>query len=151
MSLCCLQIPKDMFSRVEAQLYFVVCIYSFYELWQNCLNGAADFKELIPEFYEGDGEYMVHTGVSYFLCDHIIVCAVYMRSVIIIPEHFKKGPRYCYPPYPSVFLSILLSFPKLRNQIQPNLLRHLLTQVGHATMHFCSTHPTSTKGRAMNY
>lgn len=39
---------------------------SFYELWQNCLNGAADFKELIPEFYEGDGEYMVHTGRSDF-------------------------------------------------------------------------------------
>ena len=29
--------------------------------------GAADFKELFPEFYEGDGEYTVHTGVSYFL------------------------------------------------------------------------------------
>ena len=63
----CSQITNDRFSRVEAQLYFVSCIYSFYELWQNCLNGAADFKELIPEFYEGDGEYMVHTGVSYFL------------------------------------------------------------------------------------
>ena len=39
--------------------------YSFYELWQNCLNGAADFKELIPEFYEGDGEFMIHTGVCF--------------------------------------------------------------------------------------
>ena len=49
---------------------YLICsgfyIISFYELWQNCLNGAADFKELIPEFYEGDGEYMVHTGVSYY-------------------------------------------------------------------------------------
>ena len=67
LDICCLQIPGDRFSHNEAQLYFLVCIYSFYELWQNCLNGAADFKELIPEFYEGDGEYMVHTGVSYFL------------------------------------------------------------------------------------
>ncbi|KAL4234400.1 hypothetical protein ACF0H5_006047 [Mactra antiquata] len=39
---------------------------SLWELWQNCLNGAADFKELIPEFYEGSGEFMINSGVCNF-------------------------------------------------------------------------------------
>ncbi|XP_052815113.1 LOW QUALITY PROTEIN: protein FAN-like [Mya arenaria] len=39
---------------------------SLWELWQNCLHGAADFKELIPEFYESNGNFMVNTGVCNF-------------------------------------------------------------------------------------
>ncbi|XP_045191782.2 protein FAN-like isoform X2 [Mercenaria mercenaria] len=39
---------------------------SLWEVWQNCLNGAADFKELIPEFFDGNGEYMINSGVCNF-------------------------------------------------------------------------------------
>ncbi|GAB1602043.1 hypothetical protein Ahia01_000482900 [Argonauta hians] len=31
---------------------------SIAETWYNCLHGASDFKELIPEFYDGDGEFL---------------------------------------------------------------------------------------------
>lgn len=33
---------------------------SIAESWYNCLHGASDFKELIPEFYEGEGEFLVN-------------------------------------------------------------------------------------------
>ncbi|XP_052232540.1 protein FAN-like isoform X2 [Dreissena polymorpha] len=39
---------------------------SLWDLWQNCLHGAADFKELIPEFYQGNGEFMINSGVCNF-------------------------------------------------------------------------------------
>ncbi|XP_060598454.1 protein FAN-like, partial [Ruditapes philippinarum] len=39
---------------------------SLWEVWQNCLNGAADFKELIPEFFDGSGEFMINSGVCNF-------------------------------------------------------------------------------------
>lgn len=39
---------------------------SLQELWQNCLTGAADFKELIPEFYCGAGEFMINSGICNF-------------------------------------------------------------------------------------
>lgn len=36
------------------------------DTWANCLEGAADFKELIPEFFEGKGEFLLNKGVSNF-------------------------------------------------------------------------------------
>ncbi|XP_041376652.1 protein FAN-like [Gigantopelta aegis] len=36
------------------------------DTWQNCLKGAADFKELIPEFFQGNGDFLVHKGVINF-------------------------------------------------------------------------------------
>ncbi|XP_074433181.1 protein FAN isoform X2 [Larus michahellis] len=34
---------------------------SLAETWKNCLDGATDFKELIPEFYENDSSFLVNT------------------------------------------------------------------------------------------
>ncbi|PVD20376.1 hypothetical protein C0Q70_18530 [Pomacea canaliculata] len=39
---------------------------SIQDTWTNCLTGASDFKELIPEFYAGSGEFLVHNGVINF-------------------------------------------------------------------------------------
>lgn len=39
---------------------------SMLDTWMNCLTGASDFKELIPEFYEGSGDFLVHKGVVKF-------------------------------------------------------------------------------------
>ena len=36
---------------------------SLLDTWNNVLTGAADFKELIPEFYSGDGNFLTHRGV----------------------------------------------------------------------------------------
>ncbi|XP_061198203.1 protein FAN-like [Saccostrea echinata] len=36
------------------------------DTWGNCLEGAADFKELIPEFFDGNGEFLLNKGVSNF-------------------------------------------------------------------------------------
>lgn len=36
------------------------------DTWKNVLTGAADFKELIPEFYSGDGNFLTHKGVINF-------------------------------------------------------------------------------------
>ncbi|KAH9489754.1 hypothetical protein Btru_036661 [Bulinus truncatus] len=35
---------------------------NFYDTWNNVLNGASDFKELIPEFYCGNGDFLLHKG-----------------------------------------------------------------------------------------
>ncbi|CAL1532355.1 unnamed protein product [Lymnaea stagnalis] len=35
---------------------------NFFDTWNNVLNGASDFKELIPEFYSGDGLFLTHRG-----------------------------------------------------------------------------------------
>ncbi|KAJ7396808.1 neutral sphingomyelinase activation associated factor [Pitangus sulphuratus] len=34
---------------------------SIAETWKNCLDGATDFKELIPEFYENDPSFLVNS------------------------------------------------------------------------------------------
>ncbi|NXS81636.1 FAN protein, partial [Erpornis zantholeuca] len=34
---------------------------SIAETWKNCLDGATDFKELIPEFYENDSSFLVNS------------------------------------------------------------------------------------------
>ncbi|KAL8570476.1 hypothetical protein ACOMHN_034511 [Nucella lapillus] len=39
---------------------------SVQDMWQNCLTGSTDFKELIPEFYHGSGDFLVHRGVVKF-------------------------------------------------------------------------------------
>ncbi|XP_076470003.1 protein FAN-like [Babylonia areolata] len=39
---------------------------SLQDTWQNCLTGSTDFKELIPEFYHGSGDFLVHRGVINF-------------------------------------------------------------------------------------
>ncbi|KAL3859053.1 hypothetical protein ACJMK2_009289 [Sinanodonta woodiana] len=39
---------------------------SIRETWENCLTGAADFKELIPEFYHGPADFLVNSGISNF-------------------------------------------------------------------------------------
>lgn len=39
---------------------------SVQDTWQNCLTGSTDFKELIPEFYDGSGEFLLHRGVVRF-------------------------------------------------------------------------------------
>ncbi|XP_071092050.1 protein FAN-like [Haliotis cracherodii] len=36
------------------------------DTWNNCLQGAADFKELIPEFYNGSTDFFVHKGIINF-------------------------------------------------------------------------------------
>ncbi|KAK6184595.1 hypothetical protein SNE40_007040 [Patella caerulea] len=36
------------------------------DTWNNCLVGAADFKELVPEFYNGEGDFLKHTKVVNF-------------------------------------------------------------------------------------
>lgn len=33
---------------------------SLQQTWQNVMNGAADYKELVPEFYDGEGEFLVN-------------------------------------------------------------------------------------------
>ena len=51
--------------------------FSLWEVWQNCLNGAADFKELIPEFFDGSGEFMINSGVQIYDINNIIhVCSI---------------------------------------------------------------------------
>ncbi|XP_067146586.1 protein FAN [Apteryx mantelli] len=34
---------------------------SLAETWKNCLDGATDFKELIPEFYENDSSFLINS------------------------------------------------------------------------------------------
>ncbi|XP_075600152.1 protein FAN isoform X5 [Balearica regulorum gibbericeps] len=34
---------------------------SLAETWKNCLDGATDFKELIPEFYESDSSFLINS------------------------------------------------------------------------------------------
>uniref|UniRef100_K7FV55 Neutral sphingomyelinase activation associated factor n=2 Tax=Pelodiscus sinensis TaxID=13735 RepID=K7FV55_PELSI len=34
---------------------------SIAETWKNCLDGATDFKELIPEFYENDSSFLINS------------------------------------------------------------------------------------------
>lgn len=41
--------------------------FSLDDTWLNCLEGAADFKELIPEFYEGNGEFLLNKGVRNYI------------------------------------------------------------------------------------
>lgn len=38
-------------------------ISSLYDTYNNVLTGASDFKELIPEFYSGSGDFLTHRGV----------------------------------------------------------------------------------------
>lgn len=39
---------------------------SVQQTWQNVLNGAADYKELVPEFYEGEGDFLVnYLGINF--------------------------------------------------------------------------------------
>lgn len=39
---------------------------SVQQTWQNVLNGAADYKELLPEFYDGDGDFLVnYLGIDF--------------------------------------------------------------------------------------
>ena len=48
-------------------------------MWLNVLQGAADFKELIPEFYQGTGEFMINSGVSThsnLTCALLAVCVI---------------------------------------------------------------------------
>ncbi|KAI8736726.1 protein FAN [Biomphalaria glabrata] len=35
---------------------------NFFDTWNNVLCGASDFKELIPEFYSGNGDFLLHRG-----------------------------------------------------------------------------------------
>lgn len=36
------------------------------QTWLNVMNGAADYKELVPEFYEGSGEFLTnYLGVDF--------------------------------------------------------------------------------------
>ncbi|XP_059177042.1 protein FAN-like [Physella acuta] len=35
---------------------------NLFDTWNNVLAGASDFKELIPEFYNGSGDFLVHRG-----------------------------------------------------------------------------------------
>ncbi|KAK2150210.1 hypothetical protein LSH36_418g02079 [Paralvinella palmiformis] len=39
---------------------------SIAETWRNCLNSMSDFKELIPEFYDSDGEFLVNRDLLNF-------------------------------------------------------------------------------------
>ncbi|XP_046634671.1 protein FAN-like [Daphnia pulicaria] len=39
---------------------------SLQQTWQNVLNGAADYKELVPEFYGGEGDFLVnYLGINF--------------------------------------------------------------------------------------
>jgi hypothetical protein len=51
---------------LQTQKYTAHCFtFSLYDTWQNCLDGAADFKELIPEFYSPDHpEFLYNKGVT---------------------------------------------------------------------------------------
>ena len=36
------------------------------QTWHNVMNGAADYKELVPEFYDGNGEFLTnYLGVDF--------------------------------------------------------------------------------------
>ncbi|CAG5129217.1 unnamed protein product, partial [Candidula unifasciata] len=39
---------------------------NLYETFSNVLTGASDFKELIPEFYMGSGDFLLHRGIINF-------------------------------------------------------------------------------------
>lgn len=42
------------------------------DTWQNCLEGAADFKELIPEFYSPDHpDFLYNKGVNIFFLNKL--------------------------------------------------------------------------------
>ena len=39
---------------------------SIQQTWQNVLNGASDYKELVPEFYSGEGDFLVnYLGINF--------------------------------------------------------------------------------------
>lgn len=39
---------------------------SIQQTWQNVMNGAADYKELVPEFYDGPGDFLVnYMGIDF--------------------------------------------------------------------------------------
>lgn len=39
---------------------------SLQQTWQNVLNGAADYKELVPEFYDSEGDFLVNfLGINF--------------------------------------------------------------------------------------
>jgi hypothetical protein len=33
-------------------------VFSIADAWRNCLTSMSDFKELIPEFYDSEGEFL---------------------------------------------------------------------------------------------
>lgn len=40
--------------------------HSLQQTWQNVINGAADYKELVPEFYDGKGDFLVnYLGIDF--------------------------------------------------------------------------------------
>ena len=52
--ICCQLVVDNTFL-----LYFSVS-----DTWENCLNGAVDVKELIPEFYQPPGDFLLNKLVS---------------------------------------------------------------------------------------
>lgn len=69
---------------------------SMYDTWQNCLDGAADFKELIPEFYSPDHpDFLYNKGVSNFGIrqDGKPITDVDLPSWTSSPEDFKEKLR----------------------------------------------------------
>lgn len=56
-------VSQQIFATFYYGLQYIV-IFSLSDTWINCLSGQADFKELIPEFYEGSGDYLLANKVS---------------------------------------------------------------------------------------
>ena len=53
--------------------------------------GAADFKELIPEFYSGNGEFVVHNGVRiYLLITNFVKFICCWRIILLLKKKEKE-------------------------------------------------------------
>ncbi len=44
--------------------HFVCCCFSIRTTWENVISDHADVKELIPEFYQPPGDFLVNSMVS---------------------------------------------------------------------------------------
>ncbi|XP_071176660.1 protein FAN-like [Mytilus edulis] len=69
---------------------------SLLDTWQNCLEGAADFKELIPEFYSPDHpDFLYNKGITNFGIrqDGKPIGDVDLPPWAISPEDFKESLR----------------------------------------------------------
>ena len=40
------------------------CVCSIADAWKNCVTSMSDFKELIPEFYDSNGDFLKNNPVG---------------------------------------------------------------------------------------
>lgn len=68
------------------------------QTWQNVLNGTSDYKELVPEFYSGEGDFLVnYLGINFGhrSRDARPIQDVDLPAWASSPKEFVTKLRYC--------------------------------------------------------